>query len=165
MVRQGGDFRIVPAGFRIAAKNSGGAGRGGSVRFGEDDIEGDRGRTGFGQGIGQPGDVSAGPRPLPETTYGLVVDVNDANSGILIGPGIGTLIAVEDQIADLAHHRGLEHVQDEQQQGHGQTRPRRRDIARKRQAGARQARPYVLQRLFPAPPPLRLPHPVCELDE
>lgn len=49
VVRQGGDFRIVPAGFRIAAKNFGGAGRGGSVRFGEDDIEGDRGRTGFGQ--------------------------------------------------------------------------------------------------------------------
>ncbi len=132
VVGEGRDLGIVAPGGGVLAQDLGGARRGGAIGFGEDDVEGDGGGPGLGQGVGQTRHVGARPRPLAEPLDGLVVDVHHPDGRILIGPGPGALIGVEDEIADLDHEGRLRQVQDQQQNRDGQARSGGGDIAGQR---------------------------------
>ncbi len=82
-----------------------------SVRFRKDDIEGDSGGARLPQNICKSRDVCSRPRPLAEAIDTLVVDVNDLDGCLLIGPRRRTLVKVEEKIACFDDRLGLERVQ------------------------------------------------------
>ena len=86
------------------------------VRFGENDVEADRGGTMLGQPVDHSGEHGARPRPLPELADALVVDIDDSDRALGGRAGTQRLVAVEDQEIQLfqrawARHGGNDHDQ------------------------------------------------------
>ena len=109
-----------------------------AVAFREHDIEGDRRRAGISKRLSQPRHVGTRPWPLAKPPQCFVVDIDDANRGGLVLAGIGTLVCVEQQVAELTYRRHLCDVQCQQDQ-------------RQDDAGQSQQQPPRCKRLEPPP--------------
>ncbi len=120
--------------------------RRGAVGLGKDDIHRDRRGARRSERAHQPRHVGPWPRPLAELGQGLVVDIDDADRSILIRPGSGALIGVENKVTRLGHDGRVQAVDDQEQGGDDQAgqngpdevghRPPRSAIALARRTGA-----------------------------
>ena len=94
-----GQFTQQALCFRPCIPVGQGGGGGGSVRFGEDHVENDRGGTEVSQLLHQTGQYRAWPGPLADFCQAVIIDINNANRYVQCGSGFPLLKAVEHKIA------------------------------------------------------------------